>query len=599
MERYRKIIDELCNITNEMQNERLITLARFLRQRIYNPDTFLMFLGETSSGKSTLLNKIIGKDVLPYSAVPLTGSVTEIVFDSSIEKDEFYAINKDATMEVIDKEVFNELSKNADEQLERLRYVTKSEHDIYSGVRLFDTPGYGSLITEHDEVLFEYLHEVDAVAYVVQYRVGFQENDYEFLKELLNLTRVGIPFYLIINRCPTGIDESDRRVVEIYNTVTALLEKTSIPLTLIETYSSDDTNGFCESMNSFMDTVMIELNSPNNQQELKEVFGEYILDLIIQIKAELEKNIRNIVSSKEEKQKLEESVNKFVSDLEYTLNEIVVPGHDKVIKSLPDRIEKSKQNALDSIITSIDNQSSLSKEETVAYVRTHLLDYNIGKEVKELQFYLETEIDAIDKKANDYVNTAIVNFENSLDLTSPDNLYKAGISAMKGFGSNYLGAGLLSYFAKFGGAGGSGAGVANAASHALKKVGDLFGKTFSKETHNSLKHILKVLGLTSTKAISIAAAGIVEVISNIVDISTWKLKLKSEVKKGLRKWAEAFEIESVKCINELKEENIKNFNSIIKAQKEMFSVEEDDIDIPEEQLRKMMDSVQQLEREVA
>lgn len=37
----------------------------------------------------------------------------------------------------------------------------------------------------------------------------------------------------------------------------------------------------------------------------------------------------------------------------------------------------------------------------------------------------------------------------------------------------------------------------------MKKIGDLFGKTFSRETHNELAKFLSKIGATSTRAINI------------------------------------------------------------------------------------------------
>ena len=119
------------------------------------------------------------------------------------------------------------------------------------------------------------------------------------------------------------------------------------------------------------------------------------------------------------------------------------------------------------------------------------------------------------------------------------------------------------YFATFGGAGGAGAGVANAAKHLLKKSGDLFGKKFSRETYNALAHTLKKIGFTSVKAIGNAVTVIIEVAQVIIDYSTWKPKLKKQVRKGLDEWYEKTIGTVTKDLEKLKAENIKTLKDII------------------------------------
>lgn len=135
--------------------------------------------------------------------------------------------------------------------------------------------------------------------------------------------------------------------------------------------------------------------------------------------------------------------------------------------------------------------------------------------------------------------------------------------------------GLRQYFAAFGGAGGSGAGVANAAKHLLKKAGDLLGKKFSRETYNALAQTLKKIGFTSVKAIGNAAAVIIEFAQVIIDYSTWKPTLKKEVKKGLGEWYEKSVDTATRDLENLKTQNIKTLNDIINDSASRYEMEAD------------------------
>lgn len=594
------VVDDLLEISEELKDSRLITLSKFLSQRINNPDTFLVILGENCGGKSTLINSLIGKEQLPVSGVPSTGTVAEIFFDEECDKDSYYAINTDASMEIISEEQFRSLAVKPDSELERLRFRTPRLGKKYKGIRIFDTPGYGSIIKEHDTVLTDFIPNADAIVYVVSYRMGFQENDYEFLKGLLDLTREGIPFYLLINRCPKGTNKSDCRVKEIYDKVTAFLQKPGIEVKIIESFENDYME-LSAPMSEFFDRIVSELNNEKRQNDLNEAFCGYTQDLIDCVKAEVERKLRNKMLSEEAKENQVAAARAYKEKLIHACETIVKPGFDKIRQNIPAKIEASRYRIENKTIASIDEQSKLTQQETETFIKKHELNFNTQNEVKEIQFYLETELNAIDKQVNDYLNRALADLERDLRLNDPNVAYKAGLRFAKDGMNRFLNAGLLSYFAKFGGRGGTGAGVANAASHALKKLGDLFGKTFSKETHNALKHLLKKLGLTSKRILSAYLQVIFEVVTFVVEVNIWKPMLRKRVRETTESWATEMQGVIIEELKTLEEENINTLNEIAKQAEEAFAVNDDEWEesFSVEFLKEKMDKLEEMERMVA
>ena len=121
MEIIKEKMNKVYKLAYKINEEQLIILSKFLNERIYNPDSFVVLLGETSSGKSSLLNGLMEENILYVSSAPSTGTIIEIIFKNDSNNNSYYAINKDATMEIIDFETFINLSKKQDENLNRLR----------------------------------------------------------------------------------------------------------------------------------------------------------------------------------------------------------------------------------------------------------------------------------------------------------------------------------------------------------------------------------------------------------------------------------------------------------------------------------------------
>ena len=560
MSNYIPQVEKLQKIAEELGNEKAIHAAKFLKQRIENPDSYVVCLGESCSGKSTIINHIIGKDILPVSGVPSTAAIAEICLDKSCTEDSYFAINKNATMEVIDNETFRKLSLKPDNELERLRVVSNSDKD-WSGIKLFDTPGYGSLVSEHEEVLMNFLPDCDAILYTVSYKIGIQDEDYAFIQSMSELTRCGIPFCLIINRCPIGTKENDVRVVEIKNYVKGLLEVTEIPMFLIETFGKEDNYSY-KSVEKIQSFIIETVKSEKRINELNEAFRRYTCDLCDIIDSGIDKTISFASIDKEEEQLLIDATKEYISALRKAKYEIVGPGFDRIIENFPRQVDSCAENLKKACIKEVNNQSTFEKEESQVFVSHYLLKYNGQKQAKELQFYLEEELNDIDNKLNDYLNKAVVKIENDLKIKNVSEATKSGFEILKNGGKEALGRGLIAYFAKFGGQGGAGAGVANAASHYLKQFGNMFNKTFSLETHNALKHFLKKVGLTSTKALAVAAVIVIDAVATVIDLTTWKATLNKSLEKATKKWAEDVKSLTKKDLEKLRADNIKSLEEL-------------------------------------
>lgn len=560
------------SIVEQIDDYELNALSAFLCDRIKNIDSYVMMFGETSSGKSTIINGLMREDALFVSSAPSTAAITEVEFKDEISENSFYAINKDATIEKIDNKVFNDLLKNPDKDLQRLKLVTKTTKYDLSNMRLFDTPGYGSIIDEHDEVLKEFIPNSDIIIYTINYRIGVQENDYAFLKFLKELTRDNIEIILLINRCPENINKSDRRIIEIQRYIFDILHN-DIKTFFIKNEFVED--GYplplAEELWTYIEKI---INSPKRLEVLEEAFEQYIIELLGKCEILIEKEYQNIKLSQNDKEKTKALSDKFMNNVEKLIPTLIEPTFDKLIKSIPNKLKSSKYNIESSVMSSIDKVSTISMEENITYVSNHLLPYSTFTETLELKRYIEITLEELNEKVNDYLNAEIIQFNKDIEICFSTELELATKSMGKKVGTEFVKGGLTKYFVSFGGAGGAGAGVANAASHTLKVAGDFFGKTFTRETHNTLKRVLAKIGATSVRSIANAATVIVELLSVIIEYGTWKAKLKKKAGIAINDWHnEIFSVINEDIIK-LKKENIDTLKSIIKDQTSKYEYNE-------------------------
>ncbi len=566
-------------LVKNIENEELTTISRFLGDRIYNTDSYVMMLGETSSGKSTIINGLMQENSLFVSSAPSTGTITEVELKENITENELYAINKDATIERIDDDTFNKLLKEADNELQRLKLVTKSPKYNLNNMRIFDTPGYGSIIKEHEEVLKEFIPNSDVIIYTVNYRIGIQENDYSFLRFLKEIIREDVEIVLVINRCPASISNSDRRIVEIKKYISDILHD-EIKTFFVKTEVTEDEYGYplpkCEELWEYVESI---INSPKRREMLENVFYEYIVDLLGKCENEIQKRYENSQLSKEMKDKIKERSNQFIENVENLIPSMIEPTFNNLISSIDNKLNIAKNNINDRVLNSIDKVSTANMDETISFVSNHLLPHSTEIETLEVKRYIEVTLEDLNDRVNDYLNTEIIEFNKDIELCFSTSTELAAKNMGKKIGVRALTGGLTKYFVKFGGRGGAGAGVANAASHALKVVGNVFNKKFKLATHNALKSTLKKIGATSVRAISNAAIVVIELATVIVEYSTWKTKLRNKSSKAINDWyKEARSLIKEDLLN-LKGENIQTLKEIIVEEKSKYDYSED---IPDE-----------------
>ena len=363
----KKNVDKLCSIAKQLDNQKLYQVSLFLRQRINQPDSYVVFVGESCSGKSTIINSLIRKDILPVSSVPSTGTITEVFVDENTDHDSYAVINRNATMELLDYPTFCELACRPDPNVQRLRAVLPSSGLGIPGVRLFDTPGYGSLIEAHDEVLMDFLPNCDSVVYIVGYKVGIQKEDHEFLGRLEELTRLGIPIYLVINRCPAGVTDSDRRVAEIYRTATSLLTNQEIPLFLIPSAPTHQELFIAPALSDLKAKIVQDLNSQDRRQDLYAAFLAYLNELAALLRSELERRIRNLEMDAAEAASLRDKMEKLGAEFQHAIDSIVRPGFHKIKTNLPKCVANRRDTMEKKICDEISRQHVGSKDEMIVY----------------------------------------------------------------------------------------------------------------------------------------------------------------------------------------------------------------------------------------
>ncbi len=174
-------------------NETLKTLLKIARE--YNLNIFIKelknlqtksrvtlgFLGEFNSGKSTLINALIGKKLLPAMERPTTKNIIFILPDSKIEEPRFFE-EKDGEFVEIEPLRFQEIALGKAEGNAMVK--VKPSKYLPEGFIIIDTPGISSLDETDETITLGYLPELDAAVICQDITFGtIPESVIKFLKK--------------------------------------------------------------------------------------------------------------------------------------------------------------------------------------------------------------------------------------------------------------------------------------------------------------------------------------------------------------------------------------------------------------------------------
>jgi len=194
-----------------------IILKPWLREKCV-----VSILGGFSSGKSSIVNSILGEDLLPVDVTPTTAIPTYISYGP---RKKFKFVDREERQREISEEVFKMLSKATkmrESALLRLLFsyikycVMEFPLDVLEDISLLDTPGYNSVDIEDIRKAKEVVKESNVIVWVMDIEDGTLSGDsVKFIKEITE--RNGQPFYVVVNKVdlkPPGERERVKRNVE-------------------------------------------------------------------------------------------------------------------------------------------------------------------------------------------------------------------------------------------------------------------------------------------------------------------------------------------------------------------------------------------------
>lgn len=173
-------------------------------KRLKDENLRVLVMGKFSSGKSTFLNGLLGRPLLPMKAIPTTAVIGEIRYSDT---EEIILLPKkgkwhggDAPFEISASELGKYITidhtdgESRENPFEKV-FINSPLAICKNGIEFVDSPGLDDP-TSHDAVTKEYLPTADAIIYCMNSLAAFSAKDKDEIEALRNMGYTSIIFVL-------------------------------------------------------------------------------------------------------------------------------------------------------------------------------------------------------------------------------------------------------------------------------------------------------------------------------------------------------------------------------------------------------------------
>jgi len=263
------IVEILQRLEGSIESPELRTRVDEIPAKLRDQKFSIGITGVINAGKSTMLNALLGRDILGTSVVPETANLTIIKYakepKASVNfwsSDEWSAISRsaetiDSMREFVDETIsalgeelgsyITQKSTSIDISIDELPSYTSAKHSssrcnlvksvelytdmqfVQNGVEIVDTPGLDDPVTQREHITREYIHDCDLLCHLMSASQSATQKDIEFIVD--TLLHHSVAELLVVITRVDGIDETELEEVIAY-TKSSIHEKlTSHPST--------------------------------------------------------------------------------------------------------------------------------------------------------------------------------------------------------------------------------------------------------------------------------------------------------------------------------------------------------------------------------
>ncbi|MEM9696658.1 MAG: dynamin family protein, partial [Myxococcota bacterium] len=229
-QRRREVIEELASLKDHAARVGASTLATRIGREVVQKleaDRFnLVVVGEFNHGKTTFVNALLGRSILPTGVTPTTAVIHHV---THAETPTATLVQKGGAQQTHPFDQLRGLMVGGEVDIETIRHVEVGVPAPFLAERivLVDTPGVNDLCLQRADITYKYIPQSDAVLFVMDAGQPLKESERQFIEEkLLGQSRDKIIF--VVSKADIWSDDERREALGYVNEELAKLVKNPV-----------------------------------------------------------------------------------------------------------------------------------------------------------------------------------------------------------------------------------------------------------------------------------------------------------------------------------------------------------------------------------
>ena len=187
LDKYSHLKEELVKCTDSISTIDSIpaSICEELIEKIENNVFNLVVLGQFKRGKTSLINALLGSEILPTAVVPLTSIATVLKYGETFNIKVYF--NDGRVIETEPTSLTQYVTEKGNPKNEKdvqEVVITYPSSYLKDGVRLIDTPGVGSVYEHNTDLAYQYLPKSDAALFLFSVDQPVSKAELDFLKDV-------------------------------------------------------------------------------------------------------------------------------------------------------------------------------------------------------------------------------------------------------------------------------------------------------------------------------------------------------------------------------------------------------------------------------
>jgi ribosome biogenesis GTPase A len=201
-----QLVHQVADVLRRAGNESHAAVAHELLVKLAEDRFTLAVVGQFKRGKSSLINAIVGREILPTGVLPLTSAITILRYGARerlIVHFTGFHLTQEAALTALPEFVTQDGNPSNHKRVQAV-YVELPVRFLRRGLEFVDTPGIGSAIEANTVTTCNFIPRCDAVLFVTSVEAPLTAVETEFLRTVRQHVR---KIFFVLNK----IDLLDER----------------------------------------------------------------------------------------------------------------------------------------------------------------------------------------------------------------------------------------------------------------------------------------------------------------------------------------------------------------------------------------------------